>query len=140
MDMMAKKKRARAGPRVSPSSSTATFERLLRKASATQRYVLKLFITGTSPRSMRAVENIRALCDEHLAGRYDLEVVDIYQQPTEARGEQIIAAPTLIRKLPKPLRRMVGDLSDQRKVLVGLDLRERNKPESDDGTTQWLKL
>ena len=84
--------------------------------------MLRLYVTGLTPRSSRAVGNLKAVCDEYLAGRYDLEVIDIYQQPALARGEQIIAAPTLIKKLPLPVRRMIGDLSDRERVLVGLDL------------------
>lgn len=86
------------------------------------RYLLRLYVTGLTPRSSRAVRNLKAVCDEYLAGRYDLEVIDIYQQPALARGEQIIAAPTLIKKLPLPVRRIIGDLSDRERVLVGLDL------------------
>jgi circadian clock protein KaiB len=71
---------------------------------------------------MRAIETVRAICEQHLQGRYDLEVVDIYQQPTLARGEQILAAPTLIKKLPLPLRRVIGDMSSTERVLLGLDL------------------
>ena len=88
-----------------------------------ERYVLRLYVTGMTPRSTRAVENVRTICEEHLHGRYDLEVIDIYQQPTLAKGEQIIAAPTLVKKLPLPLRRVIGDLSNTERVLVGLDLR-----------------
>jgi circadian clock protein KaiB len=102
------------------------FEEAIRDTSDQQRYVLRLYITGSTPRSSRAIRTIRALCDEHLAGRYDLEVIDIYQQPILARGEQIIAAPTLIKKLPVPLRKIVGDLSDVDRVLMGLDLRARH--------------
>jgi circadian clock protein KaiB len=79
-------------------------------------------------RSVRAVENVRAICREHLEGRYELEVIDIYQQPTLARGEQIIAAPTLIRKQPLPLRRVIGDMSDTQRVLHGLDIEPRHGP------------
>jgi len=75
-----------------------------------------------TPRAGRAIENVRAVCDEHLEGRFDLEVVDIYQQPALAKGEQIIAAPTLIKQLPLPLRRIIGDMSDRDRLLVGLDL------------------
>jgi len=75
-----------------------------------------------TPRSARAVKNLRAICDEYLAGRYDLEVIDIYQQPFLAKGEQIIAAPTLIKKLPLPVRRIIGDMSNRERVLVGLHL------------------
>jgi circadian clock protein KaiB len=87
------------------------------------RYVLRLYIAGATPRSTRAIENLRKLCEAHLKSRYDLEVIDIYQQGQLARDEQIIAAPTLIRKLPLPLRRLVGDLSSTERVLIGLDLR-----------------
>jgi circadian clock protein KaiB len=88
-----------------------------------ERYVLRLYVTGTTPKSMRAIANLRRICEEHLQNRYDLEVIDLYQQPALAEGEQIIAAPTLIKKLPAPLRRMIGDMSDTERVLVGLDLR-----------------
>lgn len=86
------------------------------------RYILKLYITGTTSRSTKAIVNIRKLCEEHLQGRYDLEVVDITQHPTLAEGEQIIAAPTLIKKLPLPLRRFIGDMSQSDHILLGLDL------------------
>ena len=78
-----------------------------------------------TPRSTQAIATIKAICEEHLPGRYDLEVIDIYQQPTLAQGEQIIAVPTLIKKLPLPLRRLIGDLSDEDRVLLGLDLRRK---------------
>ena len=93
-------------------------------AHAEARYVLRLFITGTTPHAMRAIANIRKICEEHLHGRYELEIVDIAQHPTLAEGEQIIAAPTLIKKLPLPLRRFIGDMSYTEKILLGLDLRE----------------
>jgi circadian clock protein KaiB len=85
--------------------------------------VLRLYVAGLSSRSAAAIQNVRRICDEHLAGRYDLEVVDLYEHPTLARGEQIIAAPTLIKELPLPLRRLIGDMADSNRVLVGLDLR-----------------
>jgi len=91
--------------------------------TAVDRYVLRLFVSGMTPRSTRAVQNVRAICEAHLQGRYDLEVIDIYQQPTLARGEQIIAAPTLVKKSPAPLRYIIGDLSSTERVLRGLDLR-----------------
>ena len=97
-------------------------ERAARPEGA-ERYVLRLYVTGMTPRSRRAVENVRRICEEHLSGQYDLEVIDIYQQPTLAKGEQIIAAPTLIKKLPLPLRRVIGDMSTTERVLLGLDLR-----------------
>jgi circadian clock protein KaiB len=92
-------------------------------ATPADRYVLRLYVTGMTARSTRAVENVRAICEEYLEGRYDLEVIDIYQQPTLAVGEQIIAAPTLIKKLPLPFRRVIGDLSNTDRVLLGLDIR-----------------
>ena len=92
---------------------------------AAQRYVLRLYVTGMTPRSTRAIENVRSICEEHLKGRYELEVIDIYQQPVLAKGEQIIAAPTLIKQLPSPLRRIIGDMSNKERLLLGLDLRTR---------------
>src|SRR4051794_6558866 len=91
-------------------------------ATDDRRYVLRLFVTGMTPHSTRAVANLKAICDQHLAGRYDLDVIDLYQQPALARGEQILAAPTLVKKLPRPPRRLVGDLSRTDRVLAGLDL------------------
>ena len=96
-------------------------------ARARARYVLRLYIAGPTPQSNRAIVNIRKICEEHLQGRYDLEVVDICQNPVLAKGEQIVAAPTLIKKLPLPLRRFIGDLSETERILVGLDLR-KGKP------------
>jgi circadian clock protein KaiB len=87
-----------------------------------ERYKLKLYVTGTTPRSQQAIVNIRKICDEHLEGRYELEVIDIAQHPTLAKGEQIIAAPTLIKKLPHPIRRFIGDMSQTERILLGLDL------------------
>ena len=92
-------------------------------AVASTRYILKLYVAGQSPRSVRAITNINRICEEHLQGRYELEVIDLYQQPQLALGEQIIAVPTLVRKLPAPLRRIIGDLSNTERVLAGLDLR-----------------
>ncbi len=88
-------------------------------------YVLRLYVTGMTGRSMRAIENLKAICEEYLPGRYDLEIVDIYQRPTLLQGEQIIAAPTLVKKLPEPLRRLVGDMSNKERVLFGLDLKPK---------------
>jgi circadian clock protein KaiB len=90
--------------------------------AATATFVLRLYVAGTTVKSMRAVANVRRLCEQHLAGRYDLEVVDMYQQPELAAREQLFAAPTLIKKLPLPLRRLVGDMSNDQRVLAGLDL------------------
>ena len=104
-------------------NSTEDFEKRLNNPGQ-DKYVLRLYVTGMTPRSSDAIARIKAICEEHLAGRYELEVVDIYQQPTLAKGEQIIATPTLIRKLPLPLRRLVGDLSNKQRVLLGLEIRE----------------
>ena len=89
---------------------------------AVPQYVLRLYITGATPRSIRAISNIRKICEAHLVGRYDLEVVDISQHPEQAGEEQIVAAPTLIKKLPLPLRRFIGDMSQTDRILFGLDL------------------
>ena len=90
------------------------------------RYVLRLYEAGATPRSQEAVRKVTAICEKHLAGRYDLQVIDLYQQPALAAGEQIIASPTLIKKLPLPLRRLIGSMADEQKVLVGLDPRPRD--------------
>ncbi len=87
-------------------------------------YVFRLYVTGSSPRSVRAISNLRKICEEHLNGRYDLEVVDLSQHPMLAKSEQILAAPTLIQTLPLPVRRFVGDMSQSERFLLGLDLRE----------------
>ena len=105
--------------------TTAAFERALASSTA-ETYVLRLYVTGSTPRSLRAIAEVRRLCEEHLHGHYDLEVIDLYQQPQLAEGEQIIAAPTLIKKLPLPLRRIIGDMSQSERVLVGLDLRKKS--------------
>jgi circadian clock protein KaiB len=86
------------------------------------RYILKLYVTGLTNRSARAIENLQTFCEKHLAGRYELQVIDVYQQPELTRTEQVVAIPTLIKKLPLPLRRLIGDMSDEERVLVGLDI------------------
>ncbi|MGD0338255.1 MAG: circadian clock KaiB family protein [Bacteroidota bacterium] len=87
-----------------------------------QKYVLRLYVTGTTTRSMHAIANIKNICENYLKGRYQLEVIDIYENPSLGKGEQIIASPTLIKKLPLPLRRFIGDLSNTERILLGLDL------------------
>ncbi len=106
-----------------PKDSRDEFEKALKDTKVT--YCLRLYVTGATPKSQRAIDNIKAICEEHLKGRYKLEVIDIYQQPSLAKGDQIIAAPTLIKKLPEPLRKLVGDLSSEERVLLGLDLRTK---------------
>jgi len=86
------------------------------------RYALRLYVTGTTARSIRAIQNVRRICDRYLRGRYDLEVIDIYKNLGLARLDQIVAAPTLVKRLPSPLRKLIGDMSDERRVLAGLDL------------------
>jgi len=107
-----------------PIDSSKDFEKALAQCSD-EHYVLRLYIAGTTPRSIQAVANIRAICEETLQGRYDLEVIDIYQHPHQAKPEQIVVAPTLIKKLPLPVRKIIGDLSNTDRVLVGLDLLPR---------------
>jgi circadian clock protein KaiB len=90
-----------------------------------EHYVLRLFVTGTTPRSARAIRNIRAICEDHLPGRYDLAVIAIYQHPEDARTAQIIVTPTLVKHTPIPVRKLIGDLSDTNRVLAGLDIMPR---------------
>ena len=87
-------------------------------------YLLRLYVSGMTPNSIRAIENIRQICAEHLEGRYHLEIIDIYQQPIFAKEGQIVAAPTLVKELPLPLRKFIGDMSQTEKILLGLDLRK----------------
>ncbi|HBZ26232.1 MAG TPA: hypothetical protein DEO54_08365 [Rikenellaceae bacterium] len=89
------------------------------------KYVLRLYLTGSTCRSVLALTNLEKICEEYLEGRYELEVIDLYQNPSLAKGDQIIAAPTLIKKLPLPFRRIIGDMSNREKVLLGLDLRDK---------------
>jgi circadian clock protein KaiB len=103
-------------------SATEAFEAAVRD-SGDQRYELRLYIAGLTPRSQEALRNVTRICEDRLAGRYTLQVIDIYQNPVLAAGEQIIAAPTLIRALPLPLRKLIGSMADEEKVLVGLDLK-----------------
>ena len=95
------------------------------RAAKKQKYVLRLYVAGITPRSQEAIRNVTAICEEHLAGRCELDVIDLYQQPTLAQGEQIVAVPTLIKKLPAPLRKVIGSMADKEKILVGLDLKPR---------------
>ena len=92
----------------------------------TEVWKLRLYVAGQTPKSIRAFANLKVLCEEHLKGRYRIEVIDLMQNPQLARGDQIIAVPTLIRKLPEPVRKIIGDLSDSVRVLVGLDVRKED--------------
>ena len=100
------------------------FELALREKDKNS-YVLRLYVSGMTPNSIRAIENVRKICAEHLEGRYELEIVDIYQQPIFAKEGQIIAAPTLVKELPPPLRKFIGDMSHTDRILAGLDVRTK---------------
>ena len=112
--------------------ATKAFEEAL-KDTALKRatYILRLYVTGSSNRSLRAVYNLKKLCEEYLPDDYELEVIDIYKDPAAAREAQIIAAPTLVKKLPQPIRKFVGDMSNTQKILVGLDVYKRQ--DTDEG-------
>ncbi len=122
-------RRSAAKPRVRTTNRSGAGPAKRARKSASGKppatMLLRLYIAGTSVRSTRAIQNARKICDEHLAGRYQLEVIDILQQPALARDHQILAVPTLIRTLPVPLRRIIGDLSEQEVVLFGLDLKTK---------------
>ncbi|HEY3898143.1 MAG TPA: circadian clock KaiB family protein [Chthoniobacter sp.] len=140
--MTAKRKVAKTAKRASGDES-AEFERLLQKArlsSGRGQYVLRLYVTGNTVRSSQAIANVRSLCEEYLSGRYDLQVIDIYQQPSEAAKGQIIAAPTLIKEVPAPVRRLIGDLADRDKVLIGLGLEKVDAGAKAPARMHWLKL
>ncbi len=108
--------------------------RALREAlsdSSPQRFVLRLYVSGLSTRSRRAIDNVQRLCEAHLPGRYELQIIDIYQQPELAKEQQLVAAPTLLKQLPLPLRKVVGDMHDASRVLVMLGVR----PEEEGGAS-----
>jgi circadian clock protein KaiB len=108
------------------SAKSARKARKPAKAHATgDFYDLRLYIAGQTARSLAALSNLQKICDEHLEGRYRIEVIDLLERPQLARGDQILALPTLVRKLPEPIRKLVGDLSNTERALVGLDLRPR---------------
>jgi circadian clock protein KaiB len=105
-----------------PLDSTPEFDKLIEGAAKRVRYVLRLYVTGATDRSLRVVANLRWFCERYLKGRYDLRVVDIYQQPSLAQAQQIVAAPTLVKSEPLPLKRLVGDFSDQKRLRASLGL------------------
>ena len=115
-------RKIKRGSKIKRKRSAASSARK-RTTKRSARYALRLYITGQTPRSLQSVENLRALCDKYIPNQFDLEVVDIYQQPAMAAAGQIIAAPTLIKSMPLPLRRLVGDFSDQNRVILGLDIK-----------------
>lgn len=112
--------------KTSPDRPAQPTEKTAPRKVTSSRYILKLYVAGQSPKSVNAIVNIKKICEENLQGRYELDVIDLYQQPQLAQGEQIIAVPTLIRKLPPPLRRIIGDMSNTERVLVGLDIRKKS--------------
>lgn len=109
--------------------SAEAFEKAVSK-SASAHYSLRLYVAGTTPNSMRAITNLKRICEEHLANRYELEIIDIYQQPELTQEAQVVAAPTLFKQLPTPIRQIIGDLSNEERVLIGLDLKERTGKQS----------
>lgn len=121
---------------ISRYGETEAFESALAAQPEAAHYRLRLFVSGSTPRSAHAIRNIRALCEEMLHGRYELEVIDIYQHPEEIQPEQIIVTPTLVKKLPLPFRKIIGDLSDKDRVLIGLDLVPLEAP----GTPRRTKM
>jgi circadian clock protein KaiB len=106
------------------SDSSREFEEATRKVQNTQ-YCLRLYVTGLTPKSTHAIANLRTILDQNLKGQYELEVIDVYQQPEIAEKEDIIAAPTLVRELPLPVRKIIGDMSNKQRVLLGLDIRKK---------------
>lgn len=119
---MKKKKEDKAA---SPSNELESYELVLQNVDQ-GKYFLRLYVTGIAPNSKRAIENVRKICKEHLEGRYELEIIDIYQQPVLAKEGQIVAAPTLVKELPPPLRKFIGDMSQTEKILLGLGLQKKN--------------
>ena len=112
-----------------PATKTKTRARSRKLAGKSDRrkpqvWNLRLYVAGQTPKSLRAFANLKVLCEEHLKGRYQLEVIDLMANPKLARGDQIVAVPTLVRKLPQPVRKLIGDLSNSERALVGLDLRK----------------
>ncbi len=101
-----------------PTKKTAKFDK---------KYVLRLYVTGMTPKSQLAIKNIKKICEEHLKGRYELDVMDIYQQPELVREAGLVALPTLIKKLPSPLRKLIGDMSDTERVLLGLNIEQKKR-------------
>lgn len=108
---------------VQVQNSTESYELALWEKE--EGYLLRLYVSGMTPNSRRAVENVKKICEEHLKGRYELEIIDIYQQPVLAKEAQIVAAPTLVKELPAPLRRFVGDMSQTERILTGLGLKSK---------------
>lgn len=98
-------------------------EQLAVLSATTETFLLRLYVAGQTPKCVRAFSNLKRICEEHLANRYRIEIIDLLQDPQLARGDQILAVPTLVRRLPEPMKKIIGDLSNTERVLVGLDLR-----------------
>ena len=113
------------GDKKKPKSSTKKFEKAV-AGIGSGTYVLRLYVAGATPQSIKAITNLKRICEEHIAHRYDLEVINIYQQPALLEGEQILATPTLIKKLPLPMRKFIGDMANTEKILLGLDIRKKD--------------
>ena len=111
--------------KIKPKSSTKKFEKAA-AGKGGKTYILRLYVAGTTSQSNKAITNLKRICEEHLADRYDLEVIDIYRKPALLEGEQVIATPTLIKKLPLPMRKFIGDLANTEKILLGLDLLKKD--------------
>ena len=122
-------KKSKDVPAKALQDSTAAFELALRTTDKGD-YLLRLYVSGITPNSVRAIENVKKICTEHLHGHYELDIIDIYQQPIFAKEGQIVAAPTLVKELPPPLRKFIGDMSHTERILLGLDLRKKTQ-ESD---------
>jgi circadian clock protein KaiB len=114
-----------------PASIRPTLKWLLREEEPLSKYLLRLFVTGTSSRTGTAIANLRRICEQELGGQYDLEIIDVLEFPDVAEDEKILATPTLIKSLPLPLRRVIGDLSDKEKVLLGLEVRSVSTDNTD---------
>jgi circadian clock protein KaiB len=125
--MMAPTRPSRPGPmkRATVRQNTAGRKVAVAAEPEAARYRLQLFVTGTTPRSARAIQNLRTICEEYLPDRYDLKVIDIYQHPEQVKVEQIVVTPTLVKQFPLPLRKLIGDLSDTKRVLDALDITPR---------------
>lgn len=108
-----------------PSSDIVTVGQNFEKGHV-ESYELRLYVAGQTPKSVAAISNLRRICDDHLNGRFQIEVIDLLEQPQLARDHQILAIPTLVRRIPEPIKKIIGDLSDTERVLVGLDLRPRD--------------
>jgi circadian clock protein KaiB len=113
-----------------PKSSTDAFEKALKSQSG-KKYILRLFVSGMTPSSLKAIKNLKKMCLEHLDVQFELEVIDVYQQPELVKSEEIIAVPTLIKKLPLPIKKFIGDLSDRENILLGLNIFPKKKDLSD---------